>query len=172
MIKKEVLFLSKKITLTLLSISVISTLSLSAKEIYSMNFDKETIGLVRKMHVYKYPSWVAKVVTKDSKEYYFSSPKSLMEYYHSFEKWPETNVTNRDDLKEIIVTDYSTLKPIDARKAFFVYGSNKISIAGDDLPAFETIDSAKRYLEKNNGKRILKFDELKKGLIQLLNGDI
>jgi len=162
----------KKFTLSILSICLVSTLSLSASEAYTMNFDKETIGLVRKMPVYKTPKWVAKVVTKDSKEYFFLSPKSMIEFYYNPEKWPETKVESSDDLKEIVVTDYKTLKPIDARYAFYIYGSNKISMAGDDLPAFENISDAKEYMNTNNGRRILKFDEVKKGLIQLLNGDI
>ena len=170
--KRENLFIGKKFTLLVLSVCFVSTLNLCANEGYSMNFDKETKGLVRKMNVYKYPAWVAKIVTKDSKEFYFSSPKSLMEFYYNPEKWPEAKVMSKDDLKEIIVTDFKTLKPIDARYAFYIYGSNKISIAGDDLPAFETIKDAKEYMKDNNGRRILRFSEVKKGLIQLLNGDI
>lgn len=162
----------KKSTLFILSTCLISTLSLSAKEAYKMNFNKETIGLVRKLHVYKDPAWVSKVITKDNKEFYFTSPKSLMEFYYNPEKWPLANVKTKEDLKEIVVTDYSNLEPIDAKYAFFVYGSHKISLAGDDLPAFKTIDDAKSFMSKNNGKRILQFKELKKGLIQLLNGDI
>ena len=70
------------------------------------------------------------------------------------------------------MTDYKTLKAIDAKYAFYVYGSHKISLAGDDLPAFKDINDAKEFMDNNNGRRILSFNELKSGLIQLLNGDI
>lgn len=164
--------MKRKLSLLVLSTCLFATLSLSANEAYSMNFDKETRGLVRKMLVYKDPLWVSKVVTKDSKEFYFISPKSMFDFYYNPKKWPETNVTDISELKEIIVTDFKTGKAVDARYAFYVYGSNKISFAGDDLPAFKNIEDAKNFLKNNNGSRILSFKEVSHGLIKLLNGDI
>ena len=162
----------KKFSLLVLTSCLLSTLTLSANESYTMSFNKDTIGLVRKLPVYKNPSWVAKAVTKDSKEFYFISPKSLMEFYYNPKKWPSTNVNDKSELSSIIVTDYKTLKPIDAKYAFYVYGSNKISFAGDDLPAFENISDAKEFSNNNNGTKILSFKEISNGLIKLLNGDI
>lgn len=147
-------------------------LNLNAKESYSINFDKETKGLIRKFLVYKNPSWVGKVVNKESKEYFFVSPKSMLEFYFNPQKWPDANIKTQDEIKELIVTDYSTLKAINAKKAYYVYGSNKISPAGDDLPAFKTYEEAEKFAKNNNGKRVLSFKELKNSLIQLLNGRI
>lgn len=161
----------KKISLIILSSCLLVT-TLSAKETITLDFNKDTKGLIRKMAVYKAPSWVSKVVVKDSKEYYFSSPKSMIEFYYNPEKWPDAHAQSQDDLKQLVVTDYMTLAPLDATKAFYVYGSNKTSPAGDDLPAFKTHEEAKNFAHKNNGKRVLSFKEVKKGLIQLLNGDI
>lgn len=161
----------KKLSLLVLAFCIFVT-ALSAKDVYKMDFDKETRGLVRKMLIYKDPTWVSKVVTKDSKEFYFTSPKSMMEFYYNPEKWPDAKTAKSEDIKNLIVTDYKTLKGIDAKYAFFVYGSNKISFAGDDLPAFKNIDDAKQFLKKNHGSRVLNFDQLTSGLIQLLNGDI
>ncbi len=162
----------KKFSLLVLSACLISTLSLSASESYSMNYDKETRGVVRKMQIYKDPAWVSKIVTNDSRELFFSSPKSMLEYYYNPDKWPETKINDKNQLKDIIVTDFKTGKAIDAKFAFYVYGSNKISYAGDDLPAFKSIDDAKYFMKHNNGRRVLSFNQLSKGLIQLLNGDV
>jgi len=162
----------KKLSLLVLSTCLLSTLNLSANEVYSINFNKETRGLVRQLLVYKDPLWVSKVVTNNSKEYYFTSPKSMFEFYHNPKKWPSTKINHFSELKEVVVTDFSSGKAIDARYAFYVYGSNKISFAGDDLPAFKTIEDAKNFLNSNNGKRILSFKEVSNGLIKLLNGDI
>ena len=63
-------------------------------------------------------------------------------------------------------------KIIDAKKAFFVYGSRKISPSGDDLVAFQSREDAFNYSQDNNGKRIFSFDEVKNSLIRLLNGRI
>lgn len=162
----------KKLSLLVLTSCLFSTLTLSANEAYTMNFDKDTRGLVRKMQIYKDPAWVSKIVTKDSKEFFFTSPKSVLEFYYTPHKWPEAKVNGPEDIKDIIVTDYKTGNAIDAKYAFYVYGSNKISFAGDDLPAFKSIDDAKNFMEENNGRRVLSFTELSKGLIELLNGDI
>ena len=64
------------------------------------------------------------------------------------------------------------LSKVDAKKAFFVYGSSKISPAGDDLVAFESKEDASNYSQNNNGKRIFSFSEVKNSLIRLLNGRI
>ena len=162
----------KKFSLLVLTSCLISTLTLSANESYTMNFDKETRGLVRKMQVYKSPAWVAKVITKKQKEFFFTSPKSVLEFYYTPKKWAEAEVNGPEDIKNIIVTDYKTGKAIDAKYAFYVYGSNKISFAGDDLPAFKSIDDAKNFMKNNRGRKVLSFSELSKGLIELLNGDI
>lgn len=162
----------KKFSLLVLTSCLFLTLTLSANESYTMNFDKETRGLVRKMLVYKSPAWVSKIVTKEGKEFFFTSPKSVLEFYYTPTKWPEAEVNAPEDIKNIIVTDYKTGNPIDAKYAFYVYGSNKISFAGDDLATFKSIDDAKNFMKDNNGRRVLSFTELSKGLIELLNGDI
>ena len=68
--------------------------------------------------------------------------------------------------------DYETLKPINAEKAFFVYGSRATSPAGDDLVALATKEAAEKFSKAHNGKRIFKFDEVPSALINLLNGRI
>jgi nitrous oxide reductase accessory protein NosL len=81
-------------------------------------------------------------------------------------------VKSERDFSKIVVTDYATMKPINAETAFFVYGSNVTSPAGDDLVAFETKEEADEFSKKYNGKRVLKFDEVSDALIRLLNGRI
>ena len=76
------------------------------------------------------------------------------------------------DFSKIVVTDYETIKPIDAEKAFYVYGSLAISPAGYDLVAIGTKDRAESFSKKYNGKRILEFDKVSDALILLLNGRI
>ncbi len=139
---------------------------------YFLTFDKNTTCLIRHIAVYKDPKWVAKIETRSGKKVYFSSPKSMFEFYHRPGKWFDVGVKSERDFSKIVVTDYETLKPINAESAFYVYGSRAISPAGDDLPAFETEEEAKTFSTKYNGKRILKFDEVSDALIRLLNGRI
>lgn len=139
---------------------------------YSMDYTKDTVCLVRHLKVYDNPKWVSKVELANGKIIFFSSPKSMFEFYHRPGKWNEFNVKSEDDFKDIIVTDLTTLKPVDAKGAFFVYGSSVTSPAGDDLPAFSSYESAKEFSKTYHGVRVLNFQEVSSGLIKLLNGDI
>jgi len=143
-----------------------------ATKIYTMNYDRNTTGLVRQQLVYKEPKWVAKVKTRAGKEIYFSSPKSMFEFYHQPGRWYDIGVKSERDFSEIVVTDYSTAKPINAETAYYVYGSSSTSPAGDDLPAFATKESAEKFAKVNSGKRVMSFDSVPVALIKLLNGKI
>ena len=139
---------------------------------YEMNFTKETTCEIRKIKLYENPVWASKIDLNDGKSIFFSSPKSMFEFYYNEEKWQTFGIKDISDFQNILVTDYKTLRIIDAKKAFFVYGSNKISPAGDDLVAFDSKENAQNYAQYNNGKRILSFIEVKNSLIRLLNGRI
>ena len=139
---------------------------------YEMNFTKETACEIRKIKLYENPVWASKIDLKDGKSVFFCSPKSMFEFYYNQEKWEIFGIKDISDFQNILVTDYKTLKIIDATKAFFVYGSNKTSPSGDDLVVFESKENAQNYAQNNNGKRILSFTEVKNSLIRLLNGRI
>jgi len=139
---------------------------------YTMEYDKNTTGLVRNILVYKEPKWVAKIKVRNGKTVYFCSPKSMFEFYYRPGKWFDVGVKSERDFSEIVVTDFETVKPIDGEKAFYVYGSTETSPAGDDLPAFGSEERAKKYAESHKGKRIMKFDDISDALIRLLNGRI
>jgi nitrous oxide reductase accessory protein NosL len=64
------------------------------------------------------------------------------------------------------------MEPINARTAYYIYGSRAISPAGDDLVAIEGEQNAKEFSQKYSGKRIFKFDEVSDALIRLINGRI
>ena len=146
---------------------------LFANEIkFDMNFTKETSCEIRKVKIYENPAWASKIDFTNGKSTFFCSPKSMFEFYYNEEKWETFGIKSTSDFKNILVTDYKTLKIIDATKAFFVYGSNKISPAGDDLVAFESKENATNYSQNNNGKRVFNFLEVKNSLIRLLNGRI
>ena len=142
------------------------------EKIYAMDYDKNSTCVVRKFKVYKDPKWVGKIETREGKTVYFSSPKALFEFYHQPGKWFDVGVKSERDFSKIVVTDYETLKPIDAEKAFYVYGSRAISPAGDDLVALETKEKAEAFSKKYGGKRIFEFDKVSDALIRLLNGRI
>ncbi len=153
-------------------ILLLSVFILSLLHAQNIKVDKDALCLIRKVKVYKEPRWVAKVVTIQDKSVYLSSPKSMFEYIFTASRWPELGALNIDDMKSIQVTDFKTLDAIDAKTAYYVYGSNQTSPGGDDLVPFATKAEAEAYMKSNNGKRILRFSEIKISLINLINGRI
>jgi nitrous oxide reductase accessory protein NosL len=139
---------------------------------YIISYDKNTTGLVRHLKVYKHPKWVAKIKVRGAKTVYFSSPKSMFEFYHRPGKWFDVGVKSERDFSEILVTDYETMQAINAETAYFVYGSRATSPSGDDLVALETKEAAEAFAKRYSGKRVFKFDEISDALIRLLNGRI
>jgi len=139
---------------------------------YVMDYTPETTCLIRNFKIYKSPKWAGKIELQNGKKVFFSSPKSLIEFYKRPGKWYQVGVKSENDMKDIIMTDYLTMKPINGREAFYIYGSRAISPAGDDLVVIENREDADKFAKRHNGKRVFKFDEVSGGLIKLLNGSI
>jgi len=139
---------------------------------YFLTYDKNTTCLVRHLKVYKAPKWVAKIKVRNGKTVYFSSPKSMFEFYFRPGKWYEIGVKSERDFSEIVVTDYATGKPINAETAYYVYGSNVTSPGGDDLVAFGTKEEAEKFSKAHRGQRVMPFDKVSDALIRLINGRI
>ncbi len=139
---------------------------------YFLTYDKNTTCLVRHFKVYKEPKWVAKIKVRNGKTVYFSSPKSMFEFYFRPGKWHEVGVKSERDFSEIVVTDYATMKPINAETAYYVYGSSVTSPAGDDLIPFATKEAADAFKKAHNGHRVMPFDKVSDALIRLINGRI
>jgi len=152
----------------IIGLLLVSSLAFS----YEMDFNRDTTGLVRHLKVYKYPQWVCKIELRNGKKIFFSSPKSMFEFYFRPGKWYDMGVRSEEDFKALIVTDFKTAKPVNAKGAFYIYGSNEISPAGDDLVPFDSYAEAEKFSKKHHGQRILSFKEVSDGLIRLLNGRI
>lgn len=164
--------MKKTILKTFLALTILFTSSSFANNKATMNFTKDTSGEIRKLKIYKNPAWVSKINFSNKKEAFFSSPKSMFEFYFNKNKWQKFDVKTIDDMEDILVTDFKTHEVINAKKAYFIYGSNKISPAGDDLVSFKTLKDAQDFKISNNGRRIFRFSEISNALIRLLNGRI
>jgi len=106
------------------------------------------------MFVYKYPRWVGQIFY-ENKHYSFDGVKDLMKYYFSKE-----NQKSSDKIDKILVTDYYSQKPIDAKKAYFVIGSDIYGPMGDELIPFANEDDAKTFYMDHRARKILRFEEI------------
>ncbi|MDD4854269.1 MAG: nitrous oxide reductase accessory protein NosL [Sulfuricurvum sp.] len=114
---------------------------------------------VRFIDVKQYPSYAAMIVYKDGKQEFYSSPKYMLRQYYQ----------NQSTVDQAYVADFVSMKLLNVKNGYFVYGSNLMSVGGDDLIAFDSEEKAKIFSMKHKGKRVLPFSNVSKKLIEYLD---
>jgi copper chaperone NosL len=110
------------------------------------------------MLVSKYPNWVATIVYKDGHAHHFDGAKDMFKFWHEPAKYAAGH--KREDMAAIRVTDFYNLQPVDARKAFYVIGSDVLGPMGHELVPLATREDAADFLKDHKGRRILSFDQV------------
>ena len=128
---------------------------------------KKTKCPVCGMFVYKYPDWAGEVIFKDGSVAFFDGAKDLFKYYFDLEKYNPGKT--QKDMAAIYVTEYYDLKLLDARKAFFVIGSDVYGPMGRELIPFFTKEDAEAFKKDHNGTRILLFKQVTPAVIRKLD---
>lgn len=118
------------------------------------------------MFVSKYPDWVTTVTFKYSSVIYFDGVKDFFTYYHNMQKYTPEKI--QAGISSIIVKDYYTLKPVDARKASFVIGSDVYGPMGKELVPFEKLADAYAFLKDHKGKMVLRFSDVNPRVLKSL----
>ena len=115
------------------------------------------------MFVSKYPKWVAtiKINTKDS--HYFDGVKDMMKFYFNPNKYSHNH--SKEDISKMLVTDYYSLNAINAKKAYYVIGSNIYGPMGEELIPFKSKKEANDFLEDHYGKKVLSFNEITESIL-------
>ena len=107
------------------------------------------------MFVYKYPDWVAQVIYQDGHVLFFDGVKDLMKYILTHRTYSSKDV--KKIIADIYVTDYYSLTPIKAQKAFFVVGSNVYGPMGREIIPFARKEEAEEFMRDHEGKWLLTF---------------
>ena len=110
------------------------------------------------MLVSKYPNWVATIVYKDGHAHHFDGAKDMFKFWHEPAKYAAGH--RREDMVAIRVTDFYNLQPVDARKAFYVIGSDVLGPMGHEFVPLATREDAADFLKDHKGRRILSFDQV------------
>lgn len=119
------------------------------------------------MFVYKYPDWLAEIIFKDGSVDFFDGAKDLFKYYFNLRKYRPGK--NNKDIAAIYVMEFYDLKLLDARKAFFVIGSDVYGPMGHELIPLATEEDARAFMKDHKGKRILRFEEITPKVIEKLD---
>jgi copper chaperone NosL len=110
------------------------------------------------MFVAKYKNWVAQINFKDETYAVFDGPKDMFRYYLDMKKYnPSKTVA---DIDTILVTDYYSTEIVDARKVFFVQGSDVYGPMGSELIPLSSEAAAKEFMKDHKGNRMLKFSDV------------
>jgi nitrous oxide reductase accessory protein NosL len=119
------------------------------------------------MFVYKYPDWLAEIIFKDESVDFFDGAKDLFKYYFNIRKYNPGK--NKKGIADIYVMEYYDMKLIDARKAFFIMGSDIYGPMGHELIPFATEADAKAFMMDHKGKKILRFEAITPRVIDNLD---
>ena len=111
------------------------------------------------MFVAKYQKWVAEIVFKDGSYVVFNGCKDMFKYYFNMAKY--TKKKSRDDIAEIYVTDYYTLKIHKASDLLFVVGSDVLGPMGHELIPVKGEDAVKIFQIGHGGDKTFRFDEIR-----------
>ena len=109
------------------------------------------------MLVAKYPNWVAVVVYKDGHAHFFDGAKDLFKFIDMPQKYVPGH--RRDMIAGMWVTEFYGLTRIDARKAYYVIGSDTLGPMGNEFVPLESEADARDSLKEHKGKRIVTFEQ-------------
>ncbi len=118
------------------------------------------------MFVAKHPDWLATAEFQDGGRFFFDGAKDLLKYLLD----PAAHGSTRTlaQLRAATVIDYYAARPVDARAAFYVVGSDVYGPMGRELVPFEKREDADEFLRDHHGKRVLRFDEVTVALLREL----
>jgi nitrous oxide reductase accessory protein NosL len=118
------------------------------------------------MFVARYPEWVAGARFTDGSYAVFDGAKDLFRFWHDVRRYAPSRT--QADVAALFVTDYYAVRQVDARKAWFVVGSDVLGPMGRELVPFSSGEEAGEFLLDHRGRRVLRFDEVTPALLEEL----
>ena len=110
------------------------------------------------MLVSKYPNWVATIVYKDGHAHHFDGSKDLFKFWFEPAKFAAGH--SREAMASLWVTDFYNLQRMDARKAWFVTGSDVLGPMGHEFVPLASKADADDFVREHKGVRVLTFDQV------------
>ena len=119
------------------------------------------------MLVSKYPNWVAVVTWKDGHAHFFDGAKDMFKFLHDLPKYAPNH--RKEDIAGIFVTDFYNLERIDARKAWFVTGSDVLGPMGHELIPLASKADADDFLKDHKGRQVHQFGTVTAQVLRALD---
>ena len=119
------------------------------------------------MFTYRYPDFLASITYADGHKVFFDGAKDMFKYYFNLQKYaPGRSVIQ---IAHIFVTEYYDMNGLDARKAFYVVGSDVYGPMGHELIPFASRSDAEAFFKDHNGRRVLTFETITPAVIGRLD---
>jgi nitrous oxide reductase accessory protein NosL len=112
------------------------------------------------MYPYKYPVWASMMVI-EKKRYYFDGIKDMMKYFLFEKKYRY----DRSHISSMVVQDFYRLMPLDAKKAWYVVGSDIRGPMGKELIPFSSRKDAEIFSTDHHGKTVVQFQQIDVGML-------
>lgn len=116
------------------------------------------------MFVSGYKNWRSEIIFSDGTYAAFDGPKDMFRYYLDIKKYNPSKAVSA--ISSIYVTDYYSTELTDARKVFFVQGSDVNGPMGPELVPLASETAAKGFMKDHKGKKVLKFNEVTMGYLK------
>jgi nitrous oxide reductase accessory protein NosL len=110
------------------------------------------------MFVAKYRQWIAQIVFHDGTYTVFDGPKDMFKFYLSPGSYSSSK--RPSDIAAVYVTEYYSTRLMDAKKMFYVTGSDVYGPMGAELIPLASESAAKEFMMDHKGGKILKFNEV------------
>jgi copper chaperone NosL len=119
------------------------------------------------MFVAKYPDWTTIVLFKDSSHVFFDGTKDMFKYLFDMKRYDTSR--KADDVQTVLVNDYYRLFLMDARRAWYIIGSDVYGPMGRELIPLEKESDAREFMNDHNGKKMLKYSDITREIIKTLD---
>ena len=104
------------------------------------------------MRVKAFDDWAAEIYYKDQTKLMFESPGDMLAFYTSPKSYEVDDAhKDRANIERIVVKDYQSKQPTDARQAIFVYKSKIEGPMGADFLPFGKREDAAAFIAANGG---------------------
>jgi len=118
--------------------------------------DEQTRCEVCGMFIAPYPNWVASLEMTDGRHFYFDGPKDLFIFFADLDKYLPG--ATYEQVKRLMVTEYYTARPVNAKDVYFVTGSDVRGPMGMELVPVSGLDAATTFRRDHSGSKLMRFD--------------
>jgi copper chaperone NosL len=119
------------------------------------------------MFVTKYPDWTTAILFRDGSRLFFDGAKDLFKCLLDLKRYAPAKKV--EDIQAVMVKDYYRLTFMNARKAWFVLGSDVYGPMGRELIPLEKEADAREFMKDHKGKSLLKFSDVTAEIIKTLD---